>query len=252
MSSNRPRPMSSATIAKPGIEQAVDPFDDFDLFFESLSPEAVERSRKLQIRKYRRYLTRTVGFASPILLDALDAKELKSALEHLLPSWSFPERLPTGAGWIKRWNSLDDLMRDRTLRYLGWCKGYSRTAEETFERLFVTDGTLVRSCEDDRGGLGIRIVGDRIETALRIRGTIVMTRRNFVRICLPWCLPDTIVLAAPGRKLGDIVGHELFADRDYVVQTVTTKEAMTTITATAPARPFQMPRLGRIRLRRWR
>lgn len=240
--------MSSATIAKPDIDKAIDPFDDFDLFFESLSPEGVERSRKLQIRKYRRYLKSTVGFAPPILLDALDAEDLKSAIEHLSPSWGFPERLPTGAGWIRHWRRPDDLMRDRRLRNLGWCKGYSRTAEETFERLFVTDGTMVRSCEDYRGGLGIRIVGDHIETALRVRRAIVMTLRNRVRICLPGHLPDTILLAAPGRELGEIVGHDLFSDRDYVVQTAIAKEEVTVITASAPAVPFQIPQLGRIRL----
>jgi hypothetical protein len=226
----------------------MDPFDDFDRFLESLSVEAVNRSRRQQIRKYRKYLGSTVGFASPILLDVLDAGELKLALESLSPSWSFPERLPTGAGWIRHWRRPDDLMRDRTLRYLGWCKGYFRTAEETFERLFVTDGTLVRSCEDQRGGLGIRIVGDHIETALRVRRAIVMTRRDLVRVSLPGSLPDTIVLAAPGRELGEIVGHDLFADRDYVVQTAVAHEALTIITATAPAVPFQMPQLGRIRL----
>lgn len=246
MPSNRPSPMSPATIAKPSIGTAAHPTDDFDIFSEMPSDEEFERSRRLQLLRYRRFLRGTVGLASPILLDALDAEELKLALERLSPSWNFPERLPTGAGWIRHWRSPSDLMRDRRLRYLGWCKGYPRTAEDTFERLFRTDGTLLRSCEDQRGGLGIRIVGDRIEVALRIRRAVVMSARDLVRVTFPASLPATIVLAAPGRKLGEIVDHQLFADRDYIVKTAFATEAMTVITASAPAVPFQIPRFGRV------
>ncbi|WCT72620.1 hypothetical protein PQ455_13385 [Sphingomonas naphthae] len=187
---------------------------------------AIEASRVLL---FRRYLQASIRWAPPILIDAVLPAVLIRALYLLRPEDPWP-MMPMPVGYT------DPLMGTR--------KGYnnipSRRARRFIDR-FVRYGVIIRQPTDPAGGLALRVAGEDLEVGLTFGRSLMSTRRGVLRIEIPRGLPETLQLGAVGRRIHEVIGHELLDGRDYPVTRVTSTPAHTVFEVRVDRVAYEMP-----------
>lgn len=154
---------------------------------------------------YRVVHARTLRQVTPLLLDicALEGIELDDLSLRLRP-W----------GEWRRWlcGSTPHGNRRKASYFAG-----PATAVATE---FLYGGLILRRWNAVGGALGIRVSPHGLEVGAQLGSAHVRTLGGVADLTLGFELPETLKDGLSGRPVDDLVDHELFADRGYVVERV--------------------------------
>ena len=87
---------------------------------------------------------------------------------------------------------------------------------------FAEAGIVLRGIGDPRGHLAIRLGVDTLDFAVGIGPCAMSAVGGIGMLRLPESLPETLLLSMPGRRLGQVVDHSIFRDRDIRIRDVMT------------------------------
>lgn len=82
---------------------------------------------------------------------------------------------------------------------------------------FLRSGLVLRSADAPDGGFGLLVSGAGLEMGLVFEDWHLRTRGDMIVLSLARQLPETIVLACPGRELDEVVLHPLLSGRGHVI-----------------------------------
>lgn len=171
----------------------------------------VEHVEGLRLRLFRTALQASVHHASPVALAF--AGHLDLSLDDILQVMGPPPLWPPASGAL-----LPPPMRWAFPAHNG-SKGGKPTTDRLHSRVLRAGGYVHRI---GGGGdfVGWRVVGDAVESVMRLGEAAALTGRGTLRLWLPNGLPETIVLALPGRPLRALVDHPVLATGDWTIAAV--------------------------------
>lgn len=154
---------------------------------------------------YRAWLRANVTYASPLLLDlvALEGLDLDEVIGAMKPPPGWPT-LPA--------HSARHSMALKLAIHLG------PRRDRAFHRATVRGGVRFRSPDDPGGAFGFWPARDAFCVRRDFEPCSLVVIGADARLRLPSGIPDTLLCAAPGRRLDEIVDHPLFIGRGYRVR----------------------------------
>lgn len=171
------------------------------------------RTERERMRLFRDYLRSTVVQVSPLLLEfaAMEQVDLAAAIAPMRPPQDWPWRAlyDPSAPVTRQWQARRFLLGHD-----------ARRRSSRFRRTFANPGVVIRSVDHPRGWLGVRPVGGVLGFAASLGPCLLCVFDTVAMIRLPEPLPESLVIAMPGRRLGELVEHPLFRGRDYIVNRV--------------------------------
>lgn len=181
----------------------------------------------LRLASFRSYLLATVDSMSALVPAVLEmvGSDVPSALQRIRPSQLWPETTATGSQRAR------PEAPDRPARARG--RSAPRPAKLIGDAV-IADGAL-------GDWLEARIAGRSLDVSLRSDGYDLSTRDGTGYILLAELLPDTVVAAAKGRALTDVVDHPLFRSRGFIVDRVAQVGNRTSLTFDAGRMAVDMP-----------
>lgn len=173
------------------------------------------RTERERLRLFSEHLRSTVLQVSPLLLDfaAMEQVDLAAATALMQPPRDWP--------WRRLYDPPNPVMRQWRARQLLLGQDAERGAGR-FRRAFADPGVVIRSVDHPRGRFGIRPRGGVLGFAASLGPCRLSVFGDVAMIRLPEPLPETLVMAMPGRRLGDLIDHPLFRGREYKVRSVVT------------------------------
>lgn len=196
------------------------------------------RTERERLRLFRDHLQATVVQVSPLLLElaAMEQIDLAAATALMQPPVDWP--------WRPHYEPSNPAMRQwHARRLLG--QDAERGAGR-FRRAFAAPGVMIRDVDHPRGRFGVRPTGGVLGFTADI-GPCRLTACGPVALFrFPEPLPATLVMAMPGRILGQLVDHPLFRGKAYKVRNVVTDptDDLPVLSFKVPLVPFAMPATG--------
>lgn len=195
----------------------------------------IVRTETERLRLLRLHLTATVLQVSPLLPELASMEGIgihdAAALMHPPQDWPWRPIYDPPSPMMRRWQHRRFLLgRDAE-------KGAGR-----FRRAFASPGVVIRDVDHPRGRFAIRPSGGVLGFTAAIGPCLLSSFGATAVLRLPEPLPETLVMAMPGRKLGHLVDHPLFRDRDYMVRRVITDptDDLPVLEFKVPLMPFEM------------
>lgn len=178
---------------------------------EAVTIERMAEAARLQ--SYRAYLQATVGFVSPILLNAIARVDIPidDVADLLRPPRGWPRRDPGAQSYRQ-----------------AAAAGLFEAAETRAASAEVLDARVARG---GRGGalhletralglLVVRVVGRSLEVALRLRASSISSIGGVGRLRTDRLLPETVTMDCIGRPVSEIVDHPLLRGRGWTVDRI--------------------------------
>ena len=175
----------------------------------------IVRTEAERMRLFRLHLDSTVLQVSPLLpeLASMEGIGIHDAAALISPPQDWP--------WRPIYDPPSPTMRQWQHRRFLLGRDAERGAGR-FRRAFASPGLIIRDVDHPRGRFAIRPSGGVLGFTAAIGPALLSSFGVMAVLRLPEPLPETLVLAMPGRKLGQLVDHPLFRDRDYMVRRVVT------------------------------
>lgn len=168
--------------------------------------DAEERFEAERQRLYQIYLRHYAREASPLIVDIADklGVELVEALGRLRPS----------AGWPFRRLSQREkrLVTEKPLR--------SRTARPTLPHGSRASHDVLATTAFGKMRLGL--AGGAFQPFGSVGRLLCVGIPGAIEIYVPKVIPETTSAACVGRRLAEVVEHDLFVRRDYMIREATT------------------------------
>ena len=194
------------------------------------------RTETERLRLFRQHLQASVVQVSPLLLDlaAMEQVDLAEATSLMHPPQDWP--------WRPLAEPANPAMRQWQARRWMFGQDAERGAGR-FRRAFASPGVVIRDADHPRGRLAIRPSGGVLAFTADIGACRLTACGPIAMFRIPEHLPETLVMAMPGRRLGQLVEHPLFRDRDCKVRSVMTDptDDLPVLTFRVPLVPFAMP-----------
>ncbi|MEG3172159.1 hypothetical protein U1708_08020 [Sphingomonas sp. ZB1N12] len=194
------------------------------------------RTEAERLTLLRTYLRATVKLTSPLLLELalLEGISLTRTVERIRP----PENWP--------WRPMDDHLPSviRSFqRPKAWLQTPYKGEVQRFARSFASPGVVVRDADDPRGRFGVRPYGSVLGFCASVGPCMLSVFGRSAIMKLPEPLPDTLTAAMPGRPVGAIFDHPMFAARDYTIRRVMPDlaDGSPVLMIRVPLVPFEMP-----------
>lgn len=184
---------------------------------------------------FQAHLRSTVIEVSPLLLElaALEQIDLTAATALMAPPQHWPWRLS---------GDTPNLSKQLWLSHRLLLGATTEVSSGRFRRAFTNPGVIVRGINHPRGRFGIRpncgtlaFVADLGPCRLSVFSSIALIK-------LPEPLPETLTIAMSGRRLGDLIDHPLFRERECIVGHVLTDsyDGSPVLTFRVPLVPFEL------------
>ncbi|ANC86672.1 hypothetical protein [Sphingomonas sp. NIC1] len=214
--SRRTKPQSSVpVVSEPAVALAIADF--------------LARTERDRQRLFGDHLRSTVVSVSPILaqLALTQGVDLLAAVALMRPPRDWP--------WRPVYYPTNPVMRQWQARRMMLGVDADRGARR-FRRAFADPGIIVRGADDHRGRFGIRPGVGTLDFSVGLGPCLLTGVGAMGMLRFPEPLPETLVLAMPGRRLCDLVDHPVFHGRDMRVRNVVTDP-----TEDLPVLSFRMP-----------
>ena len=193
------------------------------------------RTETERLRLFRAHIQLTVVRTSLLLLElaAMEQIDLEGATALMQPPRNWPWR-PMNDAPSSAWK------RHQAHRLLVGLD--LRRAAMRFERLFVDPGVVIRGFDHLLGRFAICPCGDTLAFASTLGPCRLSVFGSTAMMRLPEPLPDSLVTAMPGRRIGGIIDHPLLRDRDYLIREVviTPSNRLPILTFNVPLVPYAM------------
>jgi hypothetical protein len=168
------------------------------------------RTENERLSLLRLHLQATVCKASPLLLDlaVMEGVSISAAIALIHPPQNWP------------WSPLSDAVPAMVGRFHQrkcWLGASGKQDVLRFRRAFANPGVVIRDADHPRGRFGIRPCGSVLGFTAAIGPCLVSAFGSSALLKLPQQLPETLMMALPGRPLERIIDHPAFAGRDYKV-----------------------------------
>lgn len=165
-----------------------------------------------RLQLFRLHLQTNVKRVSPLLLDlaAFEGVSLTSAAALMYPPQDWPARPLYDISPVSIWKS--HLKKAR--------RAAGRREAMRFAHMFTNPGVIIRGFNDPRGKFGIRpcrtVLG--FTAGMGPCELTAFSSTGILKLGQP--LPETIIASILGYRLGDIVDHPIFANRDYFIRRI--------------------------------
>lgn len=194
------------------------------------------RTEVERLRLFRMHLAATVRTASPLLLDlaALRGIDLMGATTLIHPPQDWP------------WRPIEEyppsLLR-KSMRPGLWLTGKVAREARAFERSFANPGVVIRGTDHPDGRFAIRPAASVMGFTAGIGGSLVSAFGSLAMLKLEGPIPEALMISMPGRTLGQVVDHPVFAGRDYVIRRAVPDltDGMPVLEFRTRLVPFEMP-----------
>lgn len=194
------------------------------------------RTEMERLRLLRLYLRATVRLASPLLLELafMEQIRLEDAVALIHPPQDWP------------WRPLDDRQPpglQRLLRRKGSLASVRRSEVQAFRRHFANPGVVVRDADHPRGRFAIRPHGAVLGFTADVGPCMLSAYGSSAMIKFPDPLPEALLAAMPGRPIGAIIDHPMFADPNFKIRRVQPDlaDGLPVLLFRAPLVAFEMP-----------
>lgn len=199
------------------------------------------RTETERLSLFADHLRATVDRVSPLLpeLALMEGVTLADALGLIQPPEDWPWRpihgAPFGLYKLTRWSK-------------GRVASPARSEAARFARTFARPGLVLRAPGHPRGAFAIRPTGRVLGFVSALGPCLLAAFGPTAMLKLREPLPETLVTAMPGRQIGALVDHPLFAGRGWKVLRVENdpSDDLPVLHFRAPLVPFAFPqRTGR-------
>lgn len=191
-------------------------------------------------RLFRAHLQATVCKVSPLLVElaVLEGLSLSEAFARMQPPQDWP------------WRPVEAFSRGlfrRSYRVKGLPGSDVRREGARFRQAFRAPGVVIRDVGHPRGQLGVRPFEGVLGFAAALGPCLLSSLGSTAELKLPGPLPETLTMSLPGRRLGQIVDHPLFADNEYRIVRVQPdlSDGAPVLTFRVPLVPFELAASGR-------
>jgi hypothetical protein len=184
---------------------------------------------------FRLHLRTSVNRISPLLLELalMEGIALGDAVALMYPPQDWP------------WRPLYDdppapLRRSQQRRMFLGSKGLGET--QRFRRTFAKPGVVIRDIDHPRGRFAVRPCNGVLGFTAAIGPCLLSGFGAAAMLKLPEPLPETLMMAMPGRRLGGIIDHPVFRDRAYRIVRVLPDlaDGSPVLTFRVPLVPFEL------------
>lgn len=164
-----------------------------------------------RVQLFRLHLRTTVNRVSPLLLElaAIEGISLSEAVTLIHPPQDWP--------WRPLMDHSPSVIRRSQHRKV-WLGDVGRPEVTRFRRAFANPGVVVREADHPRGRFGIRPVGATLGFTAALGPALLSVFGATAVIKLPEALPETLMMALPGRPLCQVVDHPIFAGARYGIR----------------------------------
>lgn len=194
------------------------------------------RTEMERLRLFRRHLHATVRRVSPLLIELalMEGVSLSDAVDLIHPPQDWP------------WRPLSDfspsLVR-RSQQRKAWLGSAGPRDVARFRRAFANPGVVVREADHPRGRFGVHPCEGVLGFTAAIGPCLLSAFGATAMLKLHQPLPETLMAAMPGRRLGQLIDHPLIAAGDHTVLRVQPDlgDGLPVISFRAPLVRFEMP-----------
>lgn len=182
-----------------------------------------------RLRLFRQHLQVTIRSCTPLLskISAVEGLDPRLAMWSLRPPSEWP-RSPSGRSTI--------VVRGGHIRRKAFAAPRPRGPSEVCLTL--------READDPRGYILLRVGRKSVELTGQVGNSQVRTMSGMLYVRMPHGIPNTILQAAVGRPIADVIDHPWFHATDWTIRRIRPSGWGAWIAVSTGRVPFDMPWAG--------